>query len=151
VIGVRNSFSITTIVKTQNEISCVSRYSPEVSTMDTEKSLLNHLKLSSLTCAKLKTKFPKYASILWAAELRTMDKVQKPNSPDQICFSEVSDIHVAVAPASPRGTEKPYESKRLRWGAWRQLFMQHVRAAYPSDVDGNRSNIGKGNYFDIFY
>jgi hypothetical protein len=40
----------------------VSRFSPEVTVQDVEKSLEDQLKVSSLTCTRLKTKFSAYAS-----------------------------------------------------------------------------------------
>jgi hypothetical protein len=40
----------------------VSRFSPEVTTADIERSLNEQLKLKSLSCIRLKTKFNSYAS-----------------------------------------------------------------------------------------
>jgi hypothetical protein len=62
-IGVRNSSSLPTIVKRVKIKSLfVSRFALEVSTTDIEKLLLDQLKLSSLTCNRLKTNFQTYAS-----------------------------------------------------------------------------------------
>jgi hypothetical protein len=62
-IGVRNSSSLPAIVKrVKMKSPFFSCFAPEVSTTGVEKSLLDQLKLSSLTCTKLKTKFKTYAS-----------------------------------------------------------------------------------------
>jgi hypothetical protein len=62
-VGVRNSSSLPTLLKRVKMKSLsVSRFAPEVKTTDIEKSLLNQLKLLSLTGTRLKTKFQTYAS-----------------------------------------------------------------------------------------
>jgi hypothetical protein len=60
--GVRNTSTLPVIAKKENHISLfVSRFSPEVTAQHIEKSL-DQLKISSLTCTRLKTKFSTYVS-----------------------------------------------------------------------------------------
>jgi hypothetical protein len=61
--GVRNTSTLPVIAKKVKRMSLfVSRFSPEVTAQDMEKSLQDQLKISSLTCTRLKTKFSTYAS-----------------------------------------------------------------------------------------
>jgi hypothetical protein len=61
--GVRNTSTLPVIAKKAKRMSLfVSRFSPEVTAQDIEKSLEDQLKISSLTCTRLKTKFSTYAS-----------------------------------------------------------------------------------------
>jgi hypothetical protein len=62
-IGVRSSSSLSVVQKRLRRKSLfVSRFSPEVTTSDVEKSLKDQLQLASLTCTRLKTKYNSYAS-----------------------------------------------------------------------------------------
>jgi hypothetical protein len=97
----------------------VSRFAPEASTTDVEKSLLDQLKLSSLTCTKLNTKFKTYASFHISVTEEDFPSINNtgvwPNgcfiapfyerlNPEQIYSPVASDVPVAAAPASPRDT-----------------------------------------------
>ena len=62
-IGVRNSASLPTVVKKERTKALfVSRFCPEVSAADVEKSLKEQLSLKKLICTRLKTKFNTYSS-----------------------------------------------------------------------------------------
>jgi hypothetical protein len=62
-VGVRNSSCLPVIPKQPKLKSLfISRLGPDVSALDVENFLQDHLKLSSLTCTKLKTKFNSYSS-----------------------------------------------------------------------------------------
>ncbi|KDR12838.1 hypothetical protein L798_13261 [Zootermopsis nevadensis] len=62
-IGVRSSSSLSVIAKRVRMKSLfVSRFSPDVTSADIEGSLKDQLKLTSLTCTRLNTKFNSYAS-----------------------------------------------------------------------------------------
>jgi hypothetical protein len=57
-IGVRNSASLPIVSKRERSKALfVSRFSPEVTVADVEKSLKEQLSLKSLVCTRLKTKF----------------------------------------------------------------------------------------------
>jgi hypothetical protein len=57
-VGVRNSSCLpVTTKKPKLKSLFISRLGPDVSALDDENYLQGHLKLSSLTCTKLKTKF----------------------------------------------------------------------------------------------
>jgi hypothetical protein len=63
IVGVRNTSTLPVIAKKAKRMSLfVSRFSLEVTAQDIEKSLENQLKISSLTCTRLKIKFSTYAS-----------------------------------------------------------------------------------------
>jgi hypothetical protein len=62
-IGVSNSSSLSVVQKRVRMKSLfVSRFSPEVTATDVEKSLQEQLQLTSLVCTRLKTKHDSYAS-----------------------------------------------------------------------------------------
>jgi hypothetical protein len=62
-IGVRNSASLPIVSKRERSKALfVSRFSPEVTATDVEKSLKEQLSLKRLVCTRLKTKFNAYAS-----------------------------------------------------------------------------------------
>jgi hypothetical protein len=62
-IGVRSISTLHIISKRLRKKSLfVSRFSPDISEKDIEKSLLEQLKLALLTCTRLKAKFKSYAS-----------------------------------------------------------------------------------------
>jgi hypothetical protein len=62
-IGVRNASALTVIAKKAKTMPLfLSRFSPDVTAQDIKSSLEQQLKLSSLTCTRLKTKFNTYAS-----------------------------------------------------------------------------------------
>jgi hypothetical protein len=61
--GVRNTSTLPVIAKKAKSMSLfVSCFSPEVTAQDIEKLLQDQLKISSLTCIRLKTKFSNYVS-----------------------------------------------------------------------------------------
>jgi hypothetical protein len=63
VIGVRNCTSLPIASKKERSKALfVSRFSPEVTTVDAEKSLEEQLNLKRLICTRLKTKFNSYTS-----------------------------------------------------------------------------------------
>jgi hypothetical protein len=62
-IRVRSSSSLPIVAKKiRSKVLFVSGFSPQVTASDIEKSLREQLKLASLTCTRLKTKFYSYAS-----------------------------------------------------------------------------------------
>jgi hypothetical protein len=62
-IGVRSSSSLSVVQKSVRMRSLiVSRFSPEVTAADVEKSLKDQLQLASIACTRLKTKHNSYAS-----------------------------------------------------------------------------------------
>jgi hypothetical protein len=62
-IGARSSSSLPIVAKKiRSKALFVSRFSPQVTALDIEKSLREQLKLASLACTRLKTKFDSYAS-----------------------------------------------------------------------------------------
>jgi hypothetical protein len=62
-IGVRNCVSLPVISKKERSRALfVSRFSPEVTTVEIEESLKEQLSLKRLVCTRLKTKFDTYAS-----------------------------------------------------------------------------------------
>jgi hypothetical protein len=62
-IGVRSSSSLSVVQKRVRRKSLfVSRFSPDVTASDVEKSLKDQLQLASLTCARLATKHNSYDS-----------------------------------------------------------------------------------------
>jgi hypothetical protein len=62
-IGVRNSVSLPIVSKRErSKALVVSKFSPEVTAADVEKSLKEQLSLKRLVCTRLKTKFNAYAS-----------------------------------------------------------------------------------------
>jgi hypothetical protein len=62
-IGVRSSSSLSVVQKRVRRKSLfVSRFSPDVTASDVEKSLKDQLQLASLACTGLKTKHNSYAS-----------------------------------------------------------------------------------------
>jgi hypothetical protein len=98
----------------------VCRFALEVSTTDTEKSLSDQLELSSLTCSRFKkiSKFTLPFTFQLQENLRSIKNTEVSTNgyliasfyvqviSDQMYSLEVSDIPVAVAPASSRDTEK---------------------------------------------
>jgi hypothetical protein len=117
-IGVRCSSSHPTIIKSvKMESFFISHISPEVAATDNEKSLLHQLKISSLTCTRLKTKFRTYTSFHISVNEEDFHSIHNmgvwPNgcltapfygqiNPTQIYSPEGSNIFVAVVPAPPR-------------------------------------------------
>jgi hypothetical protein len=62
-VGARNSASLPVITKEQRfRAPSFSRFSPEVTADDVEKSLKEQLSIKNLVCKRLKTKFSTYAS-----------------------------------------------------------------------------------------
>jgi hypothetical protein len=62
-IGVRNASALSVVAKKGKSMSLfVSRFGPEVTAQDIKNSLEEQLKLTSLSCTRLKTKFNSYAS-----------------------------------------------------------------------------------------
>jgi hypothetical protein len=62
-IGVGSSSSLCVVAKrVRTKALFVSRFATDVTSTDIEKSLNEQLKLTSLTCTRLKTKFNSYAS-----------------------------------------------------------------------------------------
>jgi hypothetical protein len=62
-IAVRNASALSVVAKKGKSMSLfVSRFGPEVTAQDIKNSLEEQLKLTSLSCTRLKTKFNSYAS-----------------------------------------------------------------------------------------
>jgi hypothetical protein len=62
-IGVRNSLALPVIAKPERSKALfVSRFSPEVTAEDVEKSLKEQLSFKMLVCTRLRTKYNSYAS-----------------------------------------------------------------------------------------
>jgi hypothetical protein len=62
-IGVRSASALSVVVKKRKTMSLfVSRFGPEVTAQDIKSLLQDQLKLTSLCCTRLKTKFNSYAS-----------------------------------------------------------------------------------------
>jgi hypothetical protein len=62
-IGVRNCVSLPVVSKKERSKALfVSRFNPDVTTVDIEESLKEQLSLKRLVCTRLKTKFNTYAS-----------------------------------------------------------------------------------------
>lgn len=116
--GVRCSSSLFTIVmRVKTKYLFISHFSPEVSVTYIKIYLVDQLKLSLLTCTRLKTKFRMYASFhilineqglpwvnnmgVWPSGCLTAPFYGQFN-PNQIYSPEVSNILVAVVPAPPR-------------------------------------------------
>jgi hypothetical protein len=70
-IGVRNCVSLPVVSKRERSRALfVSRFSPEVTTVDIEESLKEQLSLKRLVCTRLKTKFNTYASFhVWSMKM----------------------------------------------------------------------------------
>ena len=121
-VGARNSSCLpVTTKKPKLKSLFISRLGPDVSASDVETYLQGHLKLASLTCTKLKTKFNSYSSfhvsVMEDDFLLVNDSAAWPNgcliapfygrlSPEQVYVLECPDKATETqAPASPSSSK----------------------------------------------
>jgi hypothetical protein len=112
--GNKNGSSLETVPKkVRTRALFVSRFSPQVSSADVEKSLKDQLQLTSLKCSKLKTKYDSYSSFHISVSVDDFELINNANvwpagcliapfygrlNPDQIYPAETSP---ASRPPSP--------------------------------------------------